>query len=202
MKLYGSTDVCAMALTTSNDDFCQSTGSLAAYLSEILINTQRFLLKVIHVYLKIVTTSMYHIASQNFVNIGSSNWPAGNLIGNAQDIYLPLIWVWKWLPAIQDYSSISQGPDKATEYHAYKLEIMHQQHSHHKLIVALWCHIRCHRSWSTLAQAMACCLTAPSHCLNQCWLIIQSAQCWLIIEGVIWHSLENIFTRSAHVLNL
>ena len=29
-----------------------------------------------------------------------------------------------------------------------------------------------HRSWSTLAQVMACCLTAPSHYLNQCWLII------------------------------
>ena len=28
------------------------------------------------------------------------------------------------------------------------------------------------RSWSTLAQVMACCLTAPSHYLNQCWLII------------------------------
>ena len=28
------------------------------------------------------------------------------------------------------------------------------------------------RSGSTLAQAMACCLTAPSHYLNQCWLII------------------------------
>ena len=29
-----------------------------------------------------------------------------------------------------------------------------------------------HRYGSTLAQVMACCLTAPSHYLNQCWLII------------------------------
>ena len=29
-----------------------------------------------------------------------------------------------------------------------------------------------HRTGSTLAQVMACCLTAPSHNLNQCWLII------------------------------
>ena len=29
------------------------------------------------------------------------------------------------------------------------------------------------RSGSTLAQVMACCLTAPSHYLNQCWLIYQ-----------------------------
>ena len=28
------------------------------------------------------------------------------------------------------------------------------------------------RSGPTLAQVMACCLTAPSHYLNQCWLII------------------------------
>ena len=27
-----------------------------------------------------------------------------------------------------------------------------------------------HRHWSTLAQVMACCLTAPSHNLNHCWL--------------------------------
>ena len=29
------------------------------------------------------------------------------------------------------------------------------------------------RYWSTLTQVMACCLTAPSHYLNQCWLIIK-----------------------------
>ena len=29
-----------------------------------------------------------------------------------------------------------------------------------------------HKSMSTLAQVMAWCLTAPSHYLNQCWLII------------------------------
>ena len=35
------------------------------------------------------------------------------------------------------------------------------------------------RTESTLAQVMACCLTAPSHSLNQCWLIISK---------VLWHS--------------
>ena len=35
-----------------------------------------------------------------------------------------------------------------------------------------------HKSGSTLAQVMACCLTAPSHCLNQCWLIISKAFIW------------------------
>ena len=33
-----------------------------------------------------------------------------------------------------------------------------------------------HRSGSTLAQVMACCLTAPSHYLNQCWLIISKVR--------------------------
>ena len=40
---------------------------------------------------------------------------------------------------------------------------------------AIWRHI----SGSTSAQVMACCLAAPIHYLNQCWLII--------IE-VLWHS--------------
>ena len=35
------------------------------------------------------------------------------------------------------------------------------------------------RSGSTLVQVMASCLTAPSHYLNQCWLIISEVQ---------WHS--------------
>ena len=35
------------------------------------------------------------------------------------------------------------------------------------------------KTGSTLTQVMACCLTAPSHYLNQCWLIINEVQ---------WHS--------------
>ena len=43
-------------------------------------------------------------------------------------------------------------------------------------------------SRSTLVQVMGCCLTAPSHYPNQCWLIISK---------VLWHSLEgNIMRRS------
>ena len=48
-----------------------------------------------------------------------------------------------------------------------------------------------HKSGSTLAQVMACCLTAASHYLSQCWLII---------KGVPWLSPESNFTRSAHGL--
>ena len=43
-------------------------------------------------------------------------------------------------------------------------------------------------SWTTLAQVMACCLTAPSHYLNQCWLIIR---------GVLWHTSESSFAGIA-----
>ena len=39
------------------------------------------------------------------------------------------------------------------------------------------------KSGSTLAQVMACCLMAPSHYLNQYWLIISK---------VLWHSCEGI----------
>ena len=39
---------------------------------------------------------------------------------------------------------------------------------------------------------MACCLTAPNHYLNQCWLIIR---------GVMWHSSENSFAGIAQGIN-
>ena len=49
-----------------------------------------------------------------------------------------------------------------------------------------------HRSGSTLAQVMACCLTAPSHYLNQCWLI----------SKVQWHSPEGNFARDTPVKSI
>ena len=49
-----------------------------------------------------------------------------------------------------------------------------------------------HKSGSTLAQVMACCLRAPSHYLNQCWLIISKVQ---------WHSSECNFTRDASAIS-
>ena len=49
-----------------------------------------------------------------------------------------------------------------------------------------------HRSWSTLAQVMACCLTAPSHYLNQCLLIVSTGQ-WCLFKGN--------FTRDSSAIN-
>ena len=44
--------------------------------------------------------------------------------------------------------------------------------SYLRLILNLWRHIWRDRYGSITAQVMACCLTAPSHYLNQFWLII------------------------------
>ena len=43
-----------------------------------------------------------------------------------------------------------------------------------------------HGTMSTLAQVMACCLMAPSHYINQCWLIINEDP---------WHSSQGIILR-------
>ena len=50
-----------------------------------------------------------------------------------------------------------------------------------------------HRSGSTLAQVMACCLTAPSHYLNQSWLIISTVQ---------WDSSGDNFTWDTSAIEL
>ena len=52
--------------------------------------------------------------------------------------------------------------------------------------------IRQHRSRSTLAQVMACCLVTPSHYLNQCWLLINELKC---------HSPEINLTASARPIS-
>ena len=49
-----------------------------------------------------------------------------------------------------------------------------------------------HRSGSTLVQVMAWCLTAPSHYLSQCWLIISEVQ---------WQSPVGDFTRDTSAIN-
>ena len=49
-----------------------------------------------------------------------------------------------------------------------------------------------HRPGSTIAQIMACCLTSPSHYLNQRWLFV---------KGFVWHSAESNFIQHAHALN-
>ena len=47
-----------------------------------------------------------------------------------------------------------------------------------------------HRIESTLAQVKACCLTAPSHYLNQCWLLI-SKDIWHLFEICTYKILDS-----------
>ena len=49
-----------------------------------------------------------------------------------------------------------------------------------------------HGTRSTLVQVMTCCLTAPSHYLNQCWLIIIK---------VMWWSSKDNYTSNVQVIN-
>ena len=49
-----------------------------------------------------------------------------------------------------------------------------------------------HSCRSTLVQLMAWCLAAPSHYLNQCWLIINKVQ---------WYSADGNFTRDNSAIN-
>ena len=50
-----------------------------------------------------------------------------------------------------------------------------------------------HWSWSTLAQVVAYCLTAPSHCLNQCWLIksVRSSDVHLRVVSQKYFAISN-----------
>ena len=48
------------------------------------------------------------------------------------------------------------------------------------------------RSGSPLAQVMACCLMAPSHYLNQCWLFMNL---------MLWHPPENNFIGISQNIN-
>ena len=59
----------------------------------------------------------------------------------------------------------------------------------HHMVNSLWPSdiVWHHGSGSKLAQIMTCWLTAPSHYLNQCWIIINQ---------VLWHSPKTIFTGS------
>ena len=64
----------------------------------------------------------------------------------------------------------------------------------HWLINSLWTSdVICRRrSLSTSAQVMACCLTVPSHYLNQCWRIIHE---------ILWHSFEGNVCLNIHDIN-
>ena len=61
-----------------------------------------------------------------------------------------------------------------------------------KLFISLWPSdaIWHNKTWSTLVQVMARCLTARSHYLNQCWLIVSE---------VLWHSLRRVHSKYSDI---
>ena len=54
-----------------------------------------------------------------------------------------------------------------------KIELLWYRTSKILIVHSLWLSaaLKRNRSWLTLARAMTCCMTAPSHYLNQCWVI-------------------------------
>ena len=63
----------------------------------------------------------------------------------------------------------------------------------HLLIVAWWCHMAS-EIWVNTVQIMTCCLTAPSHYLNPCRLII------IEVLSLLGYSPEVNFTENAPVI--
>ena len=74
-------------------------------------------------------------------------------------------------------------------YDKNKFKLIYSYGLHDSIInsLRLW-HLWWQRSGSTLLQVMACCLMAPSHYLNQCWLLINE---------VLWYASVGNFTISA-----
>ena len=111
-------------------------------------------------------------------------------------LYLWLIsfYLWQnWCTIIAHRESQVLPPDKNLFFIIDTWRSGHHLYSTHINSVwpndAIWLHC----SGSTLAQVMAWWLTALSHYLNQCWLIIKVFP---------WHSPENNFTRRADELIL
>ena len=122
-------------------------------------------------------------------------------------------WGWHWL-AVQGDSRTLQGrwdtPMHPSRWHRNHWDIPGSRKGTNSLTT--WCIFWLHywlidshvinsfykssygimRTVSTLVQVMACCLTAPSPYLNQCWLTISKVQ---------WHSPEDNFARDTSATN-
>ena len=78
------------------------------------------------------------------------------------------VWVWEILSMLS-YCSLQDKDLGLMDVRSSKLSKLGGSFNSLRPSDAIWRHT----SGSTLAQVMACCLTAPSHYLNQCWLIIR-----------------------------
>ena len=133
--------------------------------------------------------------------------PEGNFTGNTQDIY-------PWYELKMTNLNLQVHLPGSNELKAWEMKVDICVHNtciyvvivHVTLVAKAWTTILApylnslwpsdtiwHQgSGSTLAQVMACCLTAPSHYLNQCWLIISEVQ---------WHSSEGNFIKDVSTIN-
>ena len=56
-----------------------------------------------------------------------------------------------------------------------------------------------HRTWSSLVQVMTCCLTTPSHYMNQGWLIISEVS-WQSIKSDLTSNMLKISIRDRSLI--
>ena len=113
-------------------------------------------------------------------------WPVTRKMFPFDDVVM-VIWV---SMVVADGLVFIWRQDKTTtcNHHMLTCTIHHQINSLWPSDTIWW-----HRSGSTLDQVMAWCLMAPSHYLNQCWLIISQ---------VLWHSPKTNFTGSDQDITL
>ena len=101
---------------------------------------------------------------------------------------LNLIWYFMMSCVSSQFKLKISGNRTKISVQSYPLEEVNLTHCGLVSSDAIWQQ----RSGSTLTQVMACCLTAPSHYLKQCWLIISK---------VHWHVHEGNFTRDISAIS-
>ena len=109
------------------------------------------------------------------------------------------IHVFLWLHWINDLKCQVGNANIFTEYFFSKQLSMWKVNTASTMMMYPYIHslwpsdaIWWHRSVSILAQGMACCMTAPSHYLNQCWPTTNE---------VLWHSFEGDICLNTHDIN-
>ena len=105
-----------------------------------------------------------------------------------------------FIPLMMGLSSVTVRADMGDESFSSVLEWHFDEHNTFYFFIDMYwfdCSTHCgllmpygwrHRSGSTLAQVMVCCLMAPSHYLNQWWLLIIVA---------LWYPPDSNFTGNA-----
>ena len=127
------------------------------------------------------------ISFKNFVHISVGGWVIGEPMLCAVHVvccgFIPLINMgWSWLILVVRHKNICNMYNCMADYY----KVCDARLYIPSLVKPMWPidTIWWHRCRSSLAHVMACWQLAPSHYLNQCWLIISE---------VLWHSPEGNF---------